>query len=78
MKEAPSNEGASLVSGTPPPGRNREWLLVTVGVWLSGERSIDSIHQTISRICLADGLNLIDADTKPFANIRSISEVLTT
>jgi len=42
-------------------------VLQGLGVWLSGERSIDSIHETISRIYLADGLNLIDADTRPFA-----------
>jgi len=54
-------------------------VLQGLGVWLSGERSIDSIHETISRICLADGLNLIDADTRPFAKypvyLRSFNHI---
>ena len=36
MPKAPSIEGAFLVSETPPSGRHRGWVLVTVGVWLAG------------------------------------------
>jgi len=36
MKEAPSFEGAFLVSTTPASGRHPGWVLVTVGVWLAG------------------------------------------
>ena len=70
---------AFLVLETPPSGSHRDGVLATVGVWLSGERSIDSIHETISRICLADGLNSIDADTRPFAKypvyLRSFNHI---
>jgi hypothetical protein len=34
MKEAPSNEGAFLVSATPPSGSLGGGVLVTVGEWL--------------------------------------------
>ena len=37
IKEAPSSEGASLVSAAPPSGSGRGGVLVTVGVWLTGE-----------------------------------------
>ena len=40
MKEAPSNEGAFLVSATPPSGRHRGSVLVTVGVWLAGQLAV--------------------------------------
>ena len=36
MIEAPSFEGAFLVSATPPSGRHRGQVLVTVGVCLQG------------------------------------------
>ena len=34
MIQAPSNEGACLVSATPPTGGHRGWVLVTVGVYV--------------------------------------------
>ena len=36
MKEAPSNEGDSLVSAAPPIGKAQGWVLVTVGGVLTG------------------------------------------
>ena len=40
MKEAPSFKGAFLVSATPPSGRHRGSVLVTVGVWLAGQLAV--------------------------------------
>ena len=40
MKEAPSFEGAFLIPATPPSGRHRGWVLVTVGVWLAGPTAV--------------------------------------
>ena len=53
MKEAPSNEGAFLVSETPPSGRHRDGVLVTVGGWLAG-RSI-KVLTLVRRVILREG-----------------------
>ena len=48
-----------------PGARGR--VLVTVGVWLGGIRSFDSIHQAVNRIRLAEVLNSVYDNTRPFA-----------
>jgi len=40
MKEAPSNEGAFLVSATPPSGSLGGGILVMVGAWSSGQLAV--------------------------------------
>jgi hypothetical protein len=45
MKEAPSFEGAFLVSATPPWGRHRGRVLVTVGAWLAVQDGSASLER---------------------------------
>ena len=46
MKETPSIEGAFLVSETPPSGRHRGGVLVTVVVWLPSPVVSPTLNRT--------------------------------